>query len=99
MIYIDLDASVMRLLKRNSSPADLMHSPISKSDHSGGPSLMNWWTSTNAFIAKTSNGPNIQPKMNSALRFPRGPLIGNHDKNAMRNQIPSGPNFRYQSMG
>ena len=35
MIYIDLDASVMRLLKRNSSPADLMHSPISKSDHSG----------------------------------------------------------------
>ena len=36
MIYIDLDASVMRLLKRNSSPADLMHSPISKSDHSGG---------------------------------------------------------------
>ena len=65
----------------------------------GGPSLMNWWTSTNAFIAKTSNGPNIQPKMNSALRFPRGPLIGNHDKNAMRNQIPSGPNFRYQSMG
>ena len=37
MIYIDLDASVMRLLKRNSSPADLMHSPISKSEHSGGP--------------------------------------------------------------
>ena len=36
MIYTDLDASVMRLLKRNSSPADLMHSPISKSDHSGG---------------------------------------------------------------
>ena len=36
MIYIDLDASVMRLLKRNSSPADLMHSPISNSDHSGG---------------------------------------------------------------
>ena len=35
MIYIDLDASVMRLHKRKSSPADLMHSPISKSDHSG----------------------------------------------------------------
>ena len=34
MIYIDLDASVMRPLKRNSSPADLMHSPISKSEHS-----------------------------------------------------------------
>ena len=31
---VDLNASVMRLLKRNSSPADLMHSPISKSDHS-----------------------------------------------------------------
>ena len=41
MIYIDLDASVMRLLKRNSSPADLMHSPISKSDHSAGDSLGN----------------------------------------------------------
>ena len=39
MIYIDLDASVMRLLKRNSSPADLMHSPISNSDHSALPPL------------------------------------------------------------
>ena len=42
MIYIDLDASVMRLLKRNSSPADLMHSPISKSDHSAGQTPQKW---------------------------------------------------------
>ena len=40
MIYIDLDASVMRLLKRNSSPADLMHSPISNSDHSASHALV-----------------------------------------------------------
>ena len=39
MVYIDLDASVMRLLKRNSSPADLMHSPISNSDHSAPPPM------------------------------------------------------------
>ena len=36
MIYLDPDASVMRLLKRNSSLADLMHSPIGMSDHSAG---------------------------------------------------------------
>ena len=34
MIYIDLDASVTKLFKKNSSLADLMHSPISMSDHS-----------------------------------------------------------------
>ena len=43
MIYIDLDASVMRQLKQNSSPADLMHSPISKSDHSAVVTRGNPW--------------------------------------------------------
>ena len=37
MVYLYLDASFRRLFKQKCSPADLMHSPISKSDHSGGP--------------------------------------------------------------
>ena len=36
MIDLYLDASVRRLFKQKYSPTDLMHSPISKSDHSGG---------------------------------------------------------------
>ena len=36
MIYPYLDTSVRRLFKQKYSPADLMHSPISKSDHSAG---------------------------------------------------------------
>ena len=36
MIYLYLDASFRRLFKQKYSPADLMHGPISKSDHSVG---------------------------------------------------------------
>ena len=36
MIDLYLDASVRRLFKQKYSPTDLMHSPISKSDHSAG---------------------------------------------------------------
>ena len=54
MIYIDLDASVMRLLKRNSSPADLMHSPISMSDHSAPP------TPPNLMYVCSSSGSGLQ---------------------------------------
>ena len=36
MIYLYLDASVRRLFKQKYSQTDLMHSPISKSEHSGG---------------------------------------------------------------
>ena len=39
MIYLYLDASVRRLFKQKYSPADLMHSHISNSDHSAGPPL------------------------------------------------------------
>ena len=34
MIYLHLDASLRRLFKQIYSSADLMHGPISKSDHS-----------------------------------------------------------------
>ena len=36
MIYPYLDTSVRRLFKQKYSPADLMHGPISKSEHSAG---------------------------------------------------------------
>ena len=36
MIYPYLDTSVRRLFKQKYSPADLMHGPISKSEHSVG---------------------------------------------------------------
>ena len=36
MAYLYLDASVRRLFKWKYSPADLMHGPISKSEHSVG---------------------------------------------------------------
>ena len=39
MIYPYLDTSVRRLFKQKYSPADLMHGPINKSDHSDGGSL------------------------------------------------------------
>ena len=37
MIYLYLDASVRGLFKQKYSPTELMHSPITKSDHSGPP--------------------------------------------------------------
>ena len=36
VIYLYLDASAKRIFKQKNSLADLMHSHISKSDHSGG---------------------------------------------------------------
>ena len=37
MIYLYLDASVRGLFKQKYSPTELMHSPITKSDHSAPP--------------------------------------------------------------
>ena len=41
MIYLYLDASVRRLFKQKYSQTDLMHSPISKSEHSAGQAASN----------------------------------------------------------